>query len=137
MSQTRGKSGSVVEVSDKGQTDYTPFLVFGILSVVYGMSIFVYLPLALLNGNVGLSLTIFFMILLGMIVGLTILTANIQPLFEGLVVSALLCWEKVSMKQLILKNLVIHRANNKQTSMIYSLTVGTIIFLFVALAIQV
>lgn len=41
------------------------------------------------------------------------------------------------MRQLILKNLVTHRRSNKQTSIIYSMTVSTVILLFVALALQI
>jgi len=81
-------------------------------------------------------LTIFFLILLGMIFGLTLLATNIQPVLESLCVNVLLCWEKLSMRQLILKNLIVHRPNNKQTTIIYSLTVGSVIFLFVALSLQ-
>jgi hypothetical protein len=40
------------------------------------------------------------------------------------------------MKKLILKNLIAHRENNKQTAILYSLTVGTVIFLYITLAIQ-
>jgi len=102
--------------------------------VAYGIAIFVFLPVALLQFNLGLLLSIFFFILLGMIFGLSLLATNIQPVFEVFAVKILLFWEKTSMKQLILKNLISHRVSNKQTSIIYSLTVGSVIFLFVALS---
>lgn len=73
----RTKSGSVVEVTENGKADYVPFLGFGIISVVYGISIFVFLPMALLNGDLGVMLTIFFFILVGMIYGLSMLATNI------------------------------------------------------------
>lgn len=128
--------GSVAKFNDSGKVDYAPYLGFGSLSVIYGISIFVLLPIALLQSNVGLMLTIFFLILVGMIFGLSLLASNIQPVLETLFVKLLLCWESVSMKQLILKNFIVHRSNNKLTSIIYSLTVGSVIFLFVALALQ-
>ena len=43
-----------------------------------------------------------------------------------------LFWEKQSMRTLLKKNLIQHRSRNKLTSMIYSLTLGCIIFLLVS-----
>lgn len=138
MNTSRSKTkGSMVEVSDVGKRNVVPYLVFGCFSVIYGILILVYLPEALLNNDLGMLLTIFFMILLGMIFGLALFATNISPLFENLCVHLLLCWEKKSMKQLILKNMTVHRPNNKQTTIIYSLTVGAIIYMFLALAFQV
>lgn len=88
-------------MSEKGNLNRTPYLVAGSLSVVYGIMVYVFLPEALVNMDLGKMLTIFFLLLLGMIFGLSLLTTNIQPLVERLVVYILLCWEKRSMKQLI------------------------------------
>ena len=40
-------------------------------------------------------------------------------------------YESKSMKILVLKNLSVHRENNRMTSIIYSLTLGTIVFIIV------
>ena len=78
INTSRSKTtGSHVDVSDNGKVDVLPYLAFGVLSVTYGILIFVFLPMALLNFNLGLMLTIFFMILTGMILGLTLLATNI------------------------------------------------------------
>ena len=108
----------------------------GFMSIVYGMVIFVILPTALIAENFGLMLTMFFIILVGMIFGLALLISNFQPLLDRLMIVLLFFWEKKQMRQLVEKNLICHRVNNKQTSLIYSLTVGTVIFLFVALSMQ-
>lgn len=136
MSSNRRKGGSVAQISEGGRPDPVPYIAFGTLSVVYGITVFVFLPIALLSFNLGLMLSIFFFILLGMIYGLSLLATNIQPTLEILVVKVILCWEKVSMKNLILKNLIAHRRNNIQTAIIYSLTIGSVIFLYVSLAMQ-
>lgn len=86
---------------------------FGILSVVYGISIFVFLPIALVNVQIGVMLTIFFLILMGMVYGLSMLASNILPALETVLVKILLCWERMSMKKLIEKNLITHRRSNK------------------------
>lgn len=78
MNTQRSKTkGSHVEVTEGGKIDYTPYLTFGLLSVVYGIAIFIFLPIALINFNLGLMLTIFFLILIGMILGLSMLSTNI------------------------------------------------------------
>lgn len=114
-----------------------PYLIFGLISVVAGMSIFYLLPLAVLNFDIGLILQIFFMILLGMIFGLTLISFNLQRLLEILIVKTLLFYERQSMKLMIRKNLIAHRESNKLTSIIYSLTLGCIIFVVVAANLQV
>lgn len=94
---------------DDGKTNVLPYLLFGFITVLYGVSIFFLLPYSLLQLNLTLLLGIFFAILLGMIFGLTLISYNFQYLFEYIVVKILLCWERQSMKKLILKNLIAHK----------------------------
>ena len=94
---------------DDGKTNVLPYLLFGFITVLYGVSIFFLLPYSLLQLNLTLLLGIFFAILLGMIFGLTLISYNFQYLFEYLVVKILLCWERQSMNKLILKNLIAHK----------------------------
>lgn len=47
-----------------------------------------------------------------------------------------LFWEKRSMRELLRKNLIAHRGRNKLTSIIYSLTLGCIIFLLVTATLE-
>ena len=109
-----------------------PFLVFGSISVLFGMTIYYFLPLGLLTQNASLILEIFFLILLGMIFGLTLFAVNLRGFIERLVIYLLLFWEKKSMRTLIRKNLIAHKPTNKLTSVIYALTLGCIIFLIEA-----
>ena len=46
---------------------------------------------------------------LGMIFGLTIFVSNFQQILEFILVELFFFWEKVSMKQLVVKNLIAHR----------------------------
>lgn len=68
-----------------------------------------------------------------MILGLTLLTANLRGLVETFMVYILFFWERKSMRSLLRKNLVAHKHTNKLTSIIYALTLGCVIFLCVAL----
>ena len=102
-----------------------------------GISIFYLLPLAILNFDIALILQIFFLLLLGMILGLTMIAFNLQRILESLIVYVLLFFEKASMKLMVKKNLIAHRQSNKLTSIIYSLTLGCIIFVVVASNLQI
>jgi len=78
-------------------------------------------------------LEIFFGILIAMILGLTLLTANLRGPIETFMVYLLLFWERKSMITLLRKNLIAHNRTNKLTSIIYALTLGCVIFLCVSL----
>jgi len=91
------------------------------------------LPLSLLSFNAGLLLGLFFFILLGLLLGLTLLSLNFQHLMEKLMTHLFLFWTNTSFKDLILKNLVAHKMRNRQTAIMYSLALGFVIFIVVAL----
>ena len=72
-----------------------------------------------------------------MILGLTLISFNLQRLLELAIVNLILFFETMSMKVLIKKNLIAHRESNKLTSIIYSLTLACIIFVVVAANLQI
>jgi hypothetical protein len=113
------------------------YLLFGGVGTLFGVMIYFVMPLAVLSFNLGLLLEIFFLILLGMLFGLTLISLNLQKMLELAIVNLLLFFERKSMKLLIIKNLSAHRASNKMTSIIYSLTLGCIIFIIVAANLQI
>ena len=102
-----------------------------------GMTVYYFLPYALLTTNAALLLQIFFFILLGLIFGLTLIAVNLRGFFEKILIYVLLFWEKSSMRILIKKNLIAHKKTNKLTSVIYALTLGCIIFLIEAANLQI
>ena len=114
-----------------------PGLVFGLISVSFGISIYILLPLGLLSVNLGMILAVFLAILVGMLTGITLLVTNLQGLLETLLVYIFFWWEKSSMRTLLKKNLGAHKQRNFLTSIIYSLTLGCIIFLLVTANLQI
>lgn len=86
----------------------------------------------MLAENANLILAIFFAILAGLIFGLTLLTSNIRGPIETTILYVLFFWERRSMRALLKKNMMAHKATNKITSIIYALTLGCVIFLCVA-----
>jgi hypothetical protein len=78
-----------------------PYLIFGTISILAGIAIYFLMPLSVLTFNLGLLLEIFFLILIGMIAGLTLISFNLQQICEKFLVYTLLFWERQSMKILI------------------------------------
>lgn len=77
ISANRSQSkGSIVTMIESANLDKVPFLVIGVILVLYGVSIYIFLPLSLISSNFGLLLLVFFGILVGMIFGLTIFVSN-------------------------------------------------------------
>ena len=101
-------SGTIVVIEDKN-VKVVPYIVFGLLCVTFGVTIYIILPQALLAENAGLILQIFFFILVGLILGLTLLTANLRGTIETFFVYLLFFWERKSMRKLLKKNLMAHK----------------------------
>ena len=114
-----------------------PYLLYGSVAVFLGILIYYGLPLALLQLNFGLILTIFFILLLGMLLGLVIISINLQPALEQLLLLLLLFWENKSMRSVLKKNMISHRQKNRLTAIIYALSLGSIIFLLTAANLQI
>ena len=106
-------------------------ITFSLLTITLGVAIYYLLPLSLLSFNVGLILSIFFWILLGMLLGLVLLSMNVQHLVERNIVRILFCFASDSFRNLVVKNLVTHKIRNQKTATMYALTLGFIILLVV------
>jgi hypothetical protein len=130
-------SGIITKVENVGEANVGHYLLVGFIAVIYGLSIYYLLPLSLLTANLSLMLAIFFFILLGIILGLTMITYNFQSMLEFLLLKIILFWERKSMQILIVKNLIAHKLRNQLTAIIYSLTLGCLIFLVVMLNIEI
>ena len=78
LDANRSKSkGSIVTITEANKPEILSYLLFGSIGVIAGIAIYYLLPLAVLNFNLGLILQIFFAILLGMILGLTLIALNL------------------------------------------------------------
>lgn len=85
-----------------------PYILFGLLCVLFGVTIYIVLPMALLAENASVILQIFFAIIVGLILGLTLFAANLRGFLEKLVVYIFFLCERKSMRALLKKNLVAH-----------------------------
>lgn len=90
----RSKTQAVfVEILDSESSNMSTYIVFGVISVAYGLSIYYFLPLAMLSFNFALILQILFAILVGMLFGLSLLAFNLQRFLEIFLTYLMLFWE--------------------------------------------
>lgn len=95
----RSKTQAIyIEILDTEKTNMGSYIVFGVVAVTYGLSIYYFLPLAMLSFNFALVLQIFFMILVGMLFGLSLLAFNLQRFLEIILCHLFLFWEASSMR---------------------------------------
>ena len=135
--QRSKQSGVLITFIDNTSKNLVPYVLFGSVSVAFGISVYYFLPLGLLSMNLGMILAIFFAILLGMMAGLTLLATNLQGILEVVLVYLFFFWERASMRALLRKNLGAHKQRNYLTSIIYALTLGCIIFLLVTASLEI
>ncbi len=108
---------------------------FALIATLFGVSIYYFLPLSLLSFNLGLLISIFFWILIGLLVGFILLALNIQYLLERLVVIMCFFWTGAAHRSLVIKNLAAHRLKNRRTAIMYSLSMAFIIFVWTAMTV--
>ena len=78
LNVTRSKSsGVLVSITNLQTKNLIPYIIFGVTACVFGIAIYYGLPLAMLELNLGLILTIFFMLLMGLLLGLVIFSVNL------------------------------------------------------------
>jgi len=123
--------GTFVEIMKKSKANVVPYIIFGMITFVYGFSIFYTMPLSLLSMKISLLLGIFLFILIGLLVGLTLMAMNLQRFVEIALTYGALFWEKQSMRLLVLNNLKTHSLRNKLTSAIFSMSLAFNIFIMV------
>ena len=126
--------GDLVKIFDRNKTMVMPFVVFGGICVFSGTAIYYFLPKGFLLEDYALLLNMFFLILSGLIIGLTLLTNNLQGIVELIFSFVFFFWERKTIKIVLAKNLAAHKSRNKLTSIIYALTLGCVIFILVAVA---
>ena len=114
-----------------------PMVMFGLSITIYGVTIYYILPLALLSMNLTLVSQIIIFILVGLLFALTMLAFNVQSMVERLCTTLFLFFESNSIRAMVIKNLAAHRKRNQMTGLIYSLSLGFLIFLSISCRMQI
>ena len=87
-------TGILITFVDNSSKNIIPYVLFGSITVLFGVSIYYFLPLSLLTQNIGMVLAIFITILMGMLLGLTLFVSNLQGILEIILVYIFFFWEK-------------------------------------------
>ena len=119
--------GIKIEVISLQKKELTSLIIFGLITFIYGASIYYFLPLSLISMNFGMIGGIFLWILFGILLGFVLLSRNIESLLQKILTYTILFFTKSYTKLLIFKNLAAHRIKNKKTSLMFSLSVGIFI----------
>ena len=125
-----------IERSSDGGVSFL-LLFSGCFLFLFGFSIYYLIPLSLLSMQLNLLLNLFFAILILMLFGLVLFSLNFQRILEFLIIYLLFWWEKKAVKSVILKNLIAHRIRNKKTTIMYAVSLGFIIFIYVSYDVQI
>jgi len=106
--RSRVKS-TYVEILRKSRAHILPYVIFGLITTLYGLGIYYMLPLSLLSFNLGLIMWVFVTILVGFLFGLILLAVNAQRLIETLILHVFLFWEHPAQKRLLKNNMKAHQ----------------------------
>ena len=123
--------GVKIEIFSLTQKEFRSVVVFGIITFLYGASIYYFLPLSLISINLSMLGGIFLWILFGILMGFVLLSINVENILQKILTYTILFFTRSYTKLLILKNLTAHRIKNRKTSIMFSLSVGIFIMISV------
>lgn len=125
-----------VERSSEGDINWT-VVIIGLFFTAFGFGVYYAFPLSLLSFNITLLLYMFFGLLLAMILGMVMLALNVENILEHYVTFLIFFWENNGIRNLITKNLISHRNRNRKTTIMFSLSLGFVIFISIAFNTQI
>eukprot|EP01083_Nonionella_stella_P097731 274723_1 len=116
----------------------TTLLVVGVIMVLFGFCVYYVFPLALITQRLSLVLTMFFALMIALLIGLLLLSFNVQHLIEkGIVLLLFAWWEKRHIPYLVHKNIIAHKQRNQKTSLMYASSLGFIIMISVVYRVNI
>lgn len=126
-------SGMKIEIISLEKKELYNFIILGLITFLYGASIYFFLPLSLISVNFSMLGGIFLWILFGILLGFVLLSINIENILQKFLTKILLFFTNNYTKSLIIKNLTAHRIKNRKTSIMYSLSIRVFIMISVGL----
>lgn len=108
-----------IEEAKKGKPSFM-FVLAGALLTIYCFGAYYYLPYSTASSSTLLFYDLVLIIMIGMIIGLALLSLNVQPILESILIRVLLrtilFWENKALGVMVRKNLVAHRQRNQKTT---------------------
>jgi hypothetical protein len=127
---------SVKMVKLKGMGFSTWQIVLAILLVITGFLVYYLVPYAFVFEDFALFLGILTVILLSMVIGLCLIATTIQPVLEKGIVWLVVWGNDAKVLPLIYKNMSAHRPRNRKTALMFTLSLGFIIFAGASFSLQ-
>jgi len=112
-------------------------ITLGCIMTIFGFVCYYLFPLSIVYKNITLMFNIMTLLLVSMLVALTMLALNAEPLIERGFLWLILCilWmENKAIPILVRKNLLAHRSRNRKTTIMYAITLGAVMFIVTAVA---
>lgn len=125
-----------IERSESGAIS-VPLLCAGVLLGGFGFGIYYVMPLSLLSFNLALLLNLFVLLLVGMLLGMVLLSLNVSYMLERAVLLVFFFWDADAVTEVAVKNMGAHRPRNRKTAVLYSLSLAFIVFISTAYNTQI
>jgi ABC-type antimicrobial peptide transport system permease subunit len=112
-------------------------VVLSVLTIVMGFVVYYLMPYSFIFNDIPLFLFLLTIILLGMLLGLSLVAQTLQPTFER-ALSWLYMWggEFRRLRPLVLKGLHAHRRRNRKTALMFTTALAFIIFVGTSFSLQ-
>ncbi|KAH7825422.1 putative DUF214 family protein [Monocercomonoides exilis] len=109
-----------IERSDSIHSSST-LLVDGLILTVIGACVYLLFPLSLASGNMVLMIILLIGLVICVMTALVLIFVNFEYIFEAVVSTVFLFWEKKAVRKMALKNLSLHRLRNRGTTIMFAL----------------
>ncbi|KAH7815440.1 putative DUF214 family protein [Monocercomonoides exilis] len=109
-----------IERSDSVHSSYT-LLVDGLILTVIGACVYLLFPYSLAAGNMALMIVLLIGLVICVMTALVLICVNFEYIFETIVATVFLFWEKKAVRKMAAKNLSLHRLRNRGTTIMFAL----------------
>ncbi|KAA6395290.1 MAG: putative permease family protein [Streblomastix strix] len=125
------------QLNQETRVSFTNLETMGVSPMTIGMSIIVIglgfalyygAPTAFFNNDIAGFLFILIWVLIGMLVGLVLISIFFQPFLERVFVLMLVCCSDTRFRGLVRKSLVSHRSRNQKTAIMFTASLSFVIF---------
>eukprot|EP01107_Rhizomastix_libera_P002342 TRINITY_DN1404_c0_g1_i2.p1 TRINITY_DN1404_c0_g1~~TRINITY_DN1404_c0_g1_i2.p1 ORF type:complete len:1049 (-),score=196.85 TRINITY_DN1404_c0_g1_i2:241-3345(-) len=124
-----------VRRSEDDTTQTKALLIVGVVLSIFGFGVYYIFPQSLLALNITLMLNLFFLLIIGMLFGLVLMSLSIEHFMERLC-TYIFFFDRTAIRTIVRKNLTAHKLRNRKTSIMYSVSLSFVIFIYVAYQIQ-
>eukprot|EP01091_Cochliopodium_minus_P014119 TRINITY_DN4729_c1_g3_i1.p1 TRINITY_DN4729_c1_g3~~TRINITY_DN4729_c1_g3_i1.p1 ORF type:complete len:1147 (+),score=296.15 TRINITY_DN4729_c1_g3_i1:490-3441(+) len=123
---TPGTSVKMIKLENLGLSPWQ--IVLSLLTIIAGFMVYYVVPYSFTFNNLPLFLSILTIILLGMVMGLCMISTTLQPYFERVVLQLIVWGKDRALLNLIRKSLSGHRIRNRKTALMFTVSLGFIVF---------